>query len=350
MLKEKYKHMSEQIHPSDELLHHILNSVRSSEKTKDKKSSWFRKPIAALVALCLCLTLSVPALAANVEPIYQLMYLVAPGIAQFFMPIQQSDESNGIKMEVVSASIHENTAEIYVTLQDITGDRIDGTTDLYDSYSIHRPFDSSAHCELVGYEDSTKTATFLITIEEWGNHNITGDKITFSVREFLSHKKIYDNVEIPISLSDISAAQQTQNVSLKGGGGKDYKKDTNAQNNPALIPSEPMDTFPVDGIDFTGIAYLDGKLHVQTAVKNPLDNDNHGFLYLKDKNGTVIDCNYSFYFSNEELPSDPIVYHESVFDIPQDEISNYALYGHFVTSGMKTEGEWRITFPLKNMK
>lgn len=349
MLKEKYKHMSDQIHPSDELLHKTLHAASGREKRNIRKFLLLRKPVAVLVALCLCLTLSVPALAANIESIYQLMYLVSPGIAQFFMPVQQSDESNGIKMEVVSASIHENTAEIYVTLQDVTGDRIDGSTDLYDSYSIHRPFDSSAHCELIGYEDSTKTATFLITIEEWGNHNITGDKITFSVREFLSHKKTYENVEIPISLSDISAARQTQSVSLKGGGGKDYKRNTNAENNPALIPTKPMDEFPVDGIDFTGIAYLDGKLHVQTAVKNPLDNDNHGFFYLKDKNGTVINCNYSFYFSNQELESDSIVYHESVFDIPQAEISNYALYGHFVTSGMKTEGDWQITFPLKSM-
>ena len=58
--------------------------------------------------------------------------------------------------------------KIYITMQDLTEDRIDGSTDLFDSYSINRPFDSSAHCERVRYDESTKTATFLITIDEWG--------------------------------------------------------------------------------------------------------------------------------------------------------------------------------------
>ena len=115
-----------------------------------------------------------PALAARVEPIYELMYMISPTIAQFFMPVQKSDEDNGVKMEVVSAHIHDNVAEIYIIMQDLTKSRIDETTDLFDSYSINRPFDSSSHCESVGYDKNTKTATFLITIDEWGNKDIAG--------------------------------------------------------------------------------------------------------------------------------------------------------------------------------
>ncbi len=42
---------------------------------------------AALLAAALCLALTVPVLAATVEPIYQLMYQATPAAAQFFQPV-----------------------------------------------------------------------------------------------------------------------------------------------------------------------------------------------------------------------------------------------------------------------
>ncbi len=351
MFKERYSHMNAQIQPNAELLQVVLNAPHVQKHTKNRKNVCLKRSAMALAALCICLTLAMPVLAATVDPIYRLMYMVSPSTAQFFMPIQTSSEDNGVKMEVVSAYIHDETAEIYVTMRDLTGDRIDGTTDLFDSYSINRSFDSSAHCELAGYEEDTKTAMFLITIDEWGSQNIAGDKITFSVREFLSHKNKYEGVEIPIGLSGIPAAEQTQTVSPNGGGGKDYQSYLDFEKNPiALIPSDPMEAFPIDGIDLTGIAYIDGKLHIQTAVKDPLDNDHHGAFYLQSKTGTQVDCNFSFSFSNQYEQPGRIDYHEYVFDIPREALEEYSLYGNFVTSEMKTEGQWRVTFPLENAK
>ena len=193
-------------------------------------------------------------------------------------------------MEVLSANIHENIAEMYITMQDLTGNRIDETTDLYDSYSIKRPFDSSAHCELVGFDKSTKTATFLITIEEWGNKDITGDKITFSVNEFLSHKKSYENVEIPFELSRVTVEAQTQAVYTTGGGGVSDEDDDGESI--VLTPGEAIDNFPVEGIDVTAIGYIDGKLHAQMSLNNRLKSDNHGFFFLVDSNGQKIDESY----------------------------------------------------------
>lgn len=63
-----------------------------------------------------------------------------------------SDEDNGIKIEVVSVYLHDNIAEVYITMQDLTEQhRVDATMDLFDSYSINRPFDSTAHCKFVGW-------------------------------------------------------------------------------------------------------------------------------------------------------------------------------------------------------
>lgn len=299
-----------------------------------------------MACLALSISLAMPVLAVRVEPIYEMMYLMSPAVAQFFMPVQKTDEDNGIKMEVVSASIHENVAEIYITMQDLTENRVDATTDLYDNYSIHRPFDSVAHCQRVGYEEATKTATFLVTIEEWGNQTISGDKITFSTGAFLSHKTIYEDLKIPFDLATVSAAAETQTVSLRGGGGTDGESWLEFEENPVgLVPASPRSDFPVDGIAWSGIGYVDGKLHLQTAVSASLDNDNHGTFYWKDAAGNRIDCTYGFSFSGEDAQMD---YCEYVFELPQEELNQAVLYGDFVTSGMKTEGNWSVTFPLEN--
>lgn len=337
MFREKYKHMIDQVHPSDELLCDVLKSTHSSDKKKNIITSSFRKPVITIIAICICMSLAIPALAD----------IVSPSIAQFFMPVQKSDVDNGIKMEVVSAYVHDNVAEIYITMQDLTGDRIDDTTDLYDSYSINRPFDSSASCQRVGYDEKTKTATFLISITEWGSQKIAGDKITFSVKEFLSRKKNYSAVEIPLDLSLTTTAKDTQKIYSAGGGGKDYKKYMDEGEATVLTPSKAIDGFPVDGIDLTAIGYIDGMLHIQMALNDRLKNDNHGSFYLKDINGNTVDYNYNIYFANQYEQPGRIDYCECVFDIPQEEIGNYFLYGDFVTSGMITEGNWRVTFPLE---
>lgn len=346
MFREEYRHMIDQVHPSDELLCDVLKSAHGGEKKKRTASS-FRKPVIAILAVCICMSLAVPALAATVEPVYRMMYAFSPGIAQFFMPVQKSAEDNGIKMEVVSAYIRGNEADIYITMQDLTGDRIDGTTDLLDSYSINRPFSSLASCQRVGYDEKTKTATFLISITEWGDQKIAGDKITFSVGEFISDKKDYEDIKIPIDLSSVSTAKSTKRVDSTGGSGKDYEKYIVEGKTTALTPSQAMDGFPVEGIELTGVGYVDGKLHIQTAAYHNLDKDDHGYFYLKDADGSRIDLDYDFSFLNQFQQPGRIDYDECVFDVPQEEIGNYSLYGNFVTSGMHTEGNWRVTFPLE---
>lgn len=350
MFRNKYKAMIDQVHPSDELLYGVLKSANTNNKKKKDITAFFRKPAIAVIALCICMSLAIPVLSATVNPVYRLMYMVSPSIAQFFMPVQKSDEDNGIKMEVVSAFIHDNAAEIYITMQDLTGDRIDGTIDLYDSYDINRPFDSTGFCQLVDYNEKAKIATFLISITQWGNQRIMGDKITFSVKEFLSHKKNYKDIRIPVDLFSVTAANSTQKVSTTGGGGKDYKKYVDEDESTVLTPSTPMDGFPVDGVDLTAIGYIGDMLHIQVALNDRSERDTHGSLNLKDINGNIVKCNYTIYFVNQYEQPGRVDYCEYVFDIPQDDIGNYSLYGDFVTSGMITKGNWRVTFPLEQTK
>lgn len=341
----EYSHLKNavtEIHMPEEMKARMIRNAiaEKSAKAAIPPAAARKKMVAAAVAAILCLTLAVPALAATVAPVYELMYLVSPAIAQYFQPVQKSDVDNGVKMEVVSAYVHGETAQIYVTMQDLQGDRIDETIDLYDSYSIRSPFDSSAHCERVGYDADTKTATFLISISQMGGHDIEGDKITFSVKQFLSHKTEHDGVPIPVDLTDVPVATETQSVNLTGGGTDD---DGLFQ---ALLPGTPAEAFPVNGINFTGMAFVNDKLHMQIAIEDRLSNDNHGYFYLKDAGGNTVACDTNYYFM-EETAEGRTDYIEYVFSITPEALAECSLFGHFWISGQLTEGNWRITFPLE---
>lgn len=150
-------------------------------------------------------------------------------------------------------------------------------------------------------------------------------KITFSLREFLSHKVLYKDIPISINLSRVQTItdNNTQKVAPFGGGGIDYMS-IKEQYITALIPDEPMQEFSVDGINSTGIGYIDGQLHIQTEISDYLNNDNHGFFYLKDEADNIINCSYNYYFSNDGGQSGAIYYCEYVYNVSQDEIGKYS--------------------------
>ena len=126
-----------------------------------------------------------------------------------------------------------------------------------------------------------------------------------------------------------------------------------------IIPNKDID-FGVTDMRITGIAYLDNKLHIQVSAKNKSKLDNHGYVYLKNietnekkmsdynlhfclrKKGNEYDFSSQDYTNNENRRD----FTEYVFDISKEELNNYNIYGDFVTGGLNTEGDWKITFPL----
>ena len=67
---------------------------------------------------------------------YEALYTFFPGAAEFFSPVNESCVDNGIEMCVKAIYVHDDSADIYISMKDLTGDRIDETTDLFDSYEI----------------------------------------------------------------------------------------------------------------------------------------------------------------------------------------------------------------------
>ena len=338
MFKEDYRKLNAELTPPPELLAKTLARTRERPRAVRR----LRRPIAIAAALC-CLLAAVPALSAYLPAANDLLYQVSPELAQFFRPVQRSCVSNGVELTVHSAYIHGDTAEIYLSLRDLEGDRVDATTDLFDSYSIRRPFDSSGTCQFAGYDEESGTAFFLAQITEWGDHKIEGEKLTFTLSQFLSGREEQEGLAVPLDLSALPSSVPTREAVSFGGSGLKYDSSDGSR---MLLPNETPLSTPVAGIDITAAGYLDGKLHIQTAVYDKLKNDNHCFLYLIDDAGTRHECLYSRYFTDRSS-GERIDYCEFVFDLPPEAAAGYTLYGDFVTNSRLTEGDWQVTFPLE---
>lgn len=362
--KQEYQKYNEEIQPDKALVEEVRLKAREKEEKHRHRASRTVRVAWTAAAVCICVCFGVPVLAANVPPVYRLVSQVSPELAQLFMPVQESDEDQGIRMEVVAAYIHDNEAGIYIAMQDLEGDRIDETTDLYDSYYINTRYSCASGCQRLGYDEETGTVTFLITISQWEGQDIEKERVTFGVREFISRKQEYEDVEIPISLSEAEEKPETMSVYLNGIGGMNQPDElepvtlyddkgnyVGTVNNGArvLTPGMTDDRFPVAGMEFTGMGYVDGMLHIQHAAPNHLENDNHGYFFLRDTGGNERYSDYSLHFKGQTEETENIVYEDDVFAISPSELSNYTLYGYFMTSGLRVEGDWRVTFSLGDM-
>ena len=251
----------------------------------------------------------------------------------------------GIKFEVISAYVEGSEAKIFISVQDIDGDRIDETTDFFDSFSINTPFDCSSSCENISYDTETKTATFLISISQWNEKDIIGEKITFCVREMLSNKQEYDAILTDLDLTQISATPKTITpTQIWGGGGTNYNE---MENNFQALKTTGILCSPIAEVDITAMGYVDGKLHIQVKYEDSLETDNHGYIYFKNDKGEEIHCIANIAFSTDSEHQERYV--EYVYDLSDVDLTQYKVYGYFVTSDTHIEGNWSVTFPLESI-
>ena len=307
---------------------------------KHRVPLWMRLSIAA--AVCLILVSTVPVMvAADNEGAYQFLYAISPAIAQRLKSVHESCEDQGIRMEVISANIAESRADLLVSMQDMTGSRLDTTTDLFDSYSIHTPYDSVGTCSMVGFDEEKGAAMFLIDLSHMAREPLPGDKVTFSIGALLSKKR---NERFLLDQIDLSALPVNPRLltefNLRGKGGLASSPNDFS----VLAPQEKNNFSPTAGVRFTAFGLVNGQLHVQVCYENILETDNHGTLSLLALDGTERQSEYSISFWAENGRDSM---EEYVFDVSTEELSELRLVWDTVTCDGAIHGSWQVTVPLK---
>lgn len=120
---------------SDGLYHRILQkTVHHNNNHVDKPTKHKRRPLAAILAACLCvLLLSVPVLGSTSESYNRMLALFSTEFAQLLMPVKgiASAEDNGIEIKVVSAVADEYNLLLELQIKDIVGGRLPDPKDNY---------------------------------------------------------------------------------------------------------------------------------------------------------------------------------------------------------------------------
>lgn len=188
-------------------------------------------------------------------------------------------------------------------------------------------------------------ATFMLTIEQTDHILLPGDKITFSVNQLLS-KKEHNNFKIEkIDTNNVySITEFLEEPDIRGGSDSESES-IDGDNMLFIKPDEANAIILKKGVAVTGYGIVEGKLHIQVRFSDILNTDNHGYVYLKNEDGKVVNCQSSVAFWDQSHVNS---YEEFVFEVSAEELVNYEIWGEFWTcNNAPIEGEWQVTFPVE---
>ncbi len=345
---------------SSELEKKILQQTKGREK---RKKTGIKGAVAAAV-LCLCLTCSATVLAASVPSVNDWLYRLSPQFAQFLYPIQKSSESQGIRLQVLSATNDDHNTVVYFSIQDMEGKgRVSENLDLCDSESIEGP--SIFGTEIIAYDEKTNTAYF--EMHGSGGRDMSNQMATFSISSLMSNKVEYDwyntKINLPSLLNGEAETIPLSEVEFQGGS-VELQEDS-----AKILKPDVMDISlggDVDFVTISNIGFVEGKLHIQTKWAKSFDN--HGDLILLDEKnitGDVAMGNSKYgdtlYFMTKEDEESRSVsaamnpeaqkHIEYIYDVGSiEELEGYDLWGWFVKDGIFTNGSWKVNFRMADVE
>ena len=131
----------------------IDDEIIAEAKKPVKKRFGAKKVLALVAALIIIFAFAVTSNA--VKPFIRNLFKDTKQFVEMLKPVNVSCISEGIEMKVISANVAGSETYIYISMQDLEGNRIDDSFDLYDSYSISRSFDGYGTCEKVDFDKET---------------------------------------------------------------------------------------------------------------------------------------------------------------------------------------------------
>lgn len=315
-------------------------------KAKSEKPNRFLKKAAITVVASSLLLSAVGVGATQLPSMNHLVSIVSPEIALMLQPVEVSSESNGIKMEVIAAMNDEEMAVFYVTLQDLSQNRIDDTLDLYNySFTGTRMLSS----EIVDYNEETNTAT--LRIQANGGEELNDKKVNFRLDSFLSHKRTYEGkVELELAhfKNLIPETVPLDMNNIPGGSGGLFYELESQGTIPVLKPDQMEVALPeVDFVNISNVGMVEDRLHIQTRWTGE-GIDDHGYLYFVDEAGNEI-VPSSIHFGADEAGNTNYgrEYTEYIFNANRPNFEELQLMGRFVRNDKYITGNWSTTFHLQ---
>lgn len=232
-----------------------------------KKGSLKRKFTVVLCGLLLMLSLTT-ALAATVPGVNATLYKYWPQAAEALMPINASCVDQGIKMEIESAVVKDNQALVTYSLQDLEGDRINKYTESWlDEFLFAEPANGSRSMRVpLGYDEAEKKASFATGVEYYRLRD-TADDAPLTIR--FNTLFPTEATDLHPLLKEYGSAVETTAVPEGAVAARstvdtmDEVPEQELREMKILDHTKGPDLEINEYVRLTGIAWIDGKLHVQ---------------------------------------------------------------------------------------
>ena len=354
MFEDTYKSAYGKISPGQNLVF-TEEEILKYGKKKTYGRHILRPAAIVSFAACFMLILGLPVAAKNIPDFYEVLERRAPGLLDYLIPVQQSDSSQGIILNLEAAYVEGNRAEILVSFADDgSGDYIQGMVDMYDSYHL-KSYDGENNiggCSFVEYNEEQDKAYFQIDlISEEGDFDAS--RMEFSVTQLLTDcQSSFEE----ISLENLMTDCNQKIVSLNGYAGMDVE-------NPALdklsVPGNaedprpghsvldiPLDSYSPEDMEITAVAYMDGILRIQLLRGNFKDADRHMRIFMMDESGSEVYPDMSVMW-HDTIAGEEVLVDECYFVLTEEESEAYTLWGEGEVRAGSVEGNWSITFDLE---
>lgn len=342
------------------------NMASEIEKNRVKKSPSFKRHLVTVAVSLMLMTFTVAAAAATISGFKYLVTIIGEENAGVVSPVELSDENQGIKMEVVAAGRFDNMLKVYVTLQDLTGERLGDDVSLME-YSKLTGIERVGRMGCGGwrridYDEQNHKATLLY--EYNSSDKLEGEELTLKINKILYNTKEYWNYKV--TEADLSKADRnphifyaamdqflsTSNIGiLEESIFKNYAAEDAM---PILKEQADKISFPqTEGFNICAVGVVDGKLHIQTQnfeIENKDTNYNIYFVDLKNPlpYQDLINAEGIFRFDLDEdgnitKETDFPAYEENIFDIDTDRLEEYELLA-YISESDAIKGDWEVKF------
>ncbi|WP_458464167.1 hypothetical protein [Paenibacillus sp.] len=327
----------------------VLYPSAQTKKPMNKRRRYRKAiyiPVTAALSLCL---VTGAAASVGIIDLSTVLHFIGADRIGILQPVHQVSEDQGIRMEVIGAVRDGDTTEIYVSLSDLTGHRIDNTLDVYD----YRVTGGNANnAQIIHYDDAKKTAIVRFLIQG----KVSKNRITVQINTLMSGASLQDGYNVQVDWEQLLQEKQNNSYDIldqdriSGLGGE---TDIQLETDQIPVLHQDATNLPVSGIDWMHISnmgFVDGKLHIQINPDNEIGEYNHGYFYFTDEQGHKLDIpeysiSYGHYMKDGVRYGGD--YEEYVYDLSDvDQLDKLKLYGSFTSISEVVQGNWKTTFNL----
>jgi len=372
--------------PNAKLVAELKHKLREEEVVMKKAPRRFISTVAATVALLAILTTSIAA-SWYFGAFDRLAEIIGPEQVGILQPVDTGTvmEANGFRAEIIAVGVFYNIVDVYMTLEDLEGNRLDGDIDgaelgtWWPSHFVSVveavPEDRQDAIRMMGSSapiiiDRCENGIVTLYQRSMFNYEIIDSQLVFSLRDITVTTFFDENYNTGLNLQELAitnpqtmhfTSQQVadaRQMATRWGASDSYfmypREDIAAMFPDGLNVLEPhqhdIPVVDVDGIDMyvSSVGIIDGRLHIQ--IYNPDPVMGPAMFTLRDSNMDHVPVYKIQGFSTDtdcELRRWSVSYSEAIFEVDLDRLDQYHLVA-FASLQESFEFNWDVELIVEN--